>query len=174
MEQKQIFIELKATLDELLQVLSTVDQSKFNVVPFKGSWTAGELSQHLVKSIGGSIELIFGPVKDMDRAPDLLCNGIKCNFLDFSVKFKSSSLIEPEQKHYEKSVQIGALSWLEEKILKAETLDLTKQCTLFEIPVFGPFSRLEALTLVLYHTQRHIIQLRDIIQKVEEKKALAV
>jgi hypothetical protein len=56
MEQTQIFEDLKVTLDELVELLSTFDQKGFNIIPFEGSWTAGELSQHLVKSIGGFVE----------------------------------------------------------------------------------------------------------------------
>jgi hypothetical protein len=172
MEQKQIFKELDFTLDELIQGFSSFDESEFNIVPFDGSWTAGELSQHLVKSIGGFVELINGPVKVIDRAEDALCSRIKSDFLNFSVKFKSPSFIVPEQQEYDKEIQIKTLQELKARILQAENLDLTMQCSLFEIPPYGAFSRLEALTLVLYHTQRHLRQLKNIYQKVEENKKL--
>ncbi len=51
--------------------------------------------------------------------------------------------------------------------LAMETMDLSKTCLAFELPVLGFLTRLEAIYFILFHTQRHIQQLKNIYQKLK-------
>ena len=168
MKTKEIRKEIDATLTELLEVISTFDQGQINLIPIKGSWTAGQVAEHLVLSIAAFVNLMKGPDKKTERPPDEKEEGIKKTFLDFSIKLKSPNFIVPEEKYYQKEELQQILKSLKGELDKIiDTADLEKTCTAFEIPVIGHLTRLEGAFFVRYHTQRHIRQLRNIHQKLD-------
>ncbi len=73
-----------------------------NLVPFKGSWTPGQLAQHVIMSDSGFIEMINGPVKDSEREPDQMKAAIERDFLDFNTKMKSPDFVVPPDIYYKK------------------------------------------------------------------------
>ncbi len=168
MKSKELHIEIDATLSELLEVISSFDQEQFNIAIDKESWTPGEIAQHLVLSLSGFVELMNGPTQATNRKPDAHIEAIKNVFLNFSIKLKSPEFIIPERKDYDKEDlwhTIRKLKAALEDII--ESSDLDKTCTLFEIPGgLGFLTRQEALAFVLYHTQRHVHQLKNIYRKI--------
>ncbi|MEO5893457.1 MAG: DinB family protein [Ferruginibacter sp.] len=161
--------EIDGTISELLEILSSFTKEQFNIVPFEDSWTAGELAQHLLMSGSGFLQMINGPSKDTERSADEFAGKIKSTFLNFNTKMKSPEFIVPPKKQYDKDELVHTLKdvWigLDHPI---QTSDLSKTCTSFELPGFGLLTRYEAVTFVLYHTQRHIQQLKNIRQKIME------
>ena len=45
-----LFAALDNAADELVQLTSSVDARKINLIPFKNSWTAAQLIVHVTKS----------------------------------------------------------------------------------------------------------------------------
>jgi len=167
MKNEELVKPADQTLTELIELVETVPAEKFNTVPFEGSWTAGQLTQHMVLANSGFAELLKGPVKDTQRAPDASVNEIKSIFLNFEIKLTSPDFIRPEKKNYDKDGLLAALSGIKADITtSAATLDLSKTCLSFELPVLGYLTRLEAVSFVIYHTQRHIHQLKNINAKL--------
>ena len=164
MTQKEIHIAIDGTVSELISLVSGFPEQEYNVVPYKDSWTAGEVCQHLVLSTSAFAKLMKGPTQQTNRKPDQNVEIIKKIFLDFSTKLKSPDFIVPEKKSYSKEDQLGTLKNLKTELEEIiETADLNETCTRFEIPGgLGYLTRQEALAFVLHHTQRHIHQLRRI------------
>jgi len=161
----KLLIEINQTLTELLQLLSLFDQEQINVIPFESSWTAGQLAQHLILSNAAIVRIVNGPVKETLRQPDENIKKIKSDFFDFTTKMQSPDFIVPEKIHFNKEDLIRATGNIKTQLYESiETLDLTKTC-ITELPV-GALTRLEAIHFVLYHTQRHIHQLKNIFQKL--------
>jgi len=167
MINEEIAKEAEQTLTGLIGEVERVPAEKFNIVPFEGSWTAGQLTQHMVMSNSGFADLLNGPVKDTERAPDAAVEEIKSIFLNFEIKLTSPDFIRPEKKNYDKDGLLAALSGIKADITTAAaTLDLSKTCLSFELPVLGYVTRLEAFSFVICHTQRHIHQLKNIYTKL--------
>lgn len=167
MKTQDIAAELDETMTELLQLMSSLDEEHINVVPFQGSWTAGQLAQHLIRANGGFVRALNGPVQETGRAPDELVEQIRTDFLNFDTKVEASGFVIPPAIRYDKSTLLRELTDINSGLHEAvETLDLTQTCTAFKLPVYGYLTRLEALSFVVYHTQRHIHQLKRIVQKV--------
>lgn len=160
--------ELHKTLTELIDEVSPIPENKINTVPFEGSWTAGQLVMHLIKSYGVA-QTIHGHVTPTKREPDLNFGQIAGIFLDFSTKFQSPDFIVPEDKTYDKAALLKSLQQTKHDIENAlATLDLTMTCEDFELPgAHTKFTRLEWLYLMLCHTQRHIRQLKKIKQYLQ-------
>ncbi len=53
MNTNKIHKEIDETFAELQRLISSFDQEQINIVPFEGSWTAGQLAQHVI--ISGSV-----------------------------------------------------------------------------------------------------------------------
>jgi len=167
METKEMLITLDHTFHGLLRLITTFDQEQVNISPFKGSWTAGQLAEHLIKANGGFVEVLNGPVQDTQREPDAKVAEIKGIFLNFETKLEAPAFIIPPDIYYEKAYLLSALQDIKAGLDHATTtLDLTKTCLAFELPVLGFLTRLEAIYFVIYHTQRHVHQLKNIYQRV--------
>ena len=94
--------EADQTFSELLNTFSGIGEEKINTVPFEGSWTPGQLAQHIVLSAGGFVNLLNGPVKETERSPEANVGMLRSLFLNFDTKMKSPDFIVPEQKNYDK------------------------------------------------------------------------
>jgi hypothetical protein len=166
METAKIFDELETTISEFSQLLSSFDEDSLNQVPFEGSWTAGQVAKHVIMSGSGFVQLINGPVKDTDRAPDAGVETIKSTFLNFDIKLKSPEFIVPPETIYKKQELLNALTDIRSGVKNSRGLDLEKTCTARELPALGLLTRFEALNFMLYHTQRHLHQLKNVSKKV--------
>jgi hypothetical protein len=152
-----------------VQELRLIESDQINLIPFEGSWTAGQLAQHMIMSNGAFAELLNGPVEETDRDPGELIEKIKSTFLNFDRRFESPEFITPPQAYYNQEQVISSLENIREKIDQAiEGLNLSKLCVAFELPVLGYLTRLEAVHFINYHTQRHIHQLKNIRKALTE------
>ena len=164
MTQKEIHIDIDATLSELLSVVSAFDEKEFNTSIAADSWTPGQITQHVVLSISGFVNLMKGPTEETNRKADQHVETIKNIFLNFTRKLKSPDFIVPEAKDYNKEELLSTLEKLKEELEDIiEKEDLDKTCTAFGLPTLGNLTRWEALAFVVYHTIRHIHQLRNLL-----------
>lgn len=119
----------------------------------------------------GFVELLNGPVKETERAPDKMVASIKETFLDFNIRMESPEAVRPAFTMYEKGSLLHALENINEAIVKAiQTADLSKTCIAFEIPVLGFLSGVEVVNFVISHTKRHINQLSKIYEAVAKRE----
>jgi hypothetical protein len=153
--------ELEHTKAELIQIISSVSQEQFNSVPFEGSWTVGQVGEHILKAVNAAV--LYADTKPTDRQPDEKIAETKGVFLNFDVKFESPDFIlpssQPKNKHVILSQIENTFNGLSEA---AKTLDLSATCLTFEVPGMGAFTRLEFIWFFIFHTQRHIYQLKNI------------
>ena len=167
METLEISKQADEALYGLIALLSKFEQEQINVIPFEGSWTAGQLAQHMVKANSGFAEILNGPVRDTERNPDDVVPLIKRDFLNFNIKMTAPDFLIPEARVYDKDELVENLKEVRGKVADAaKTLDMTKTCMAFELPVYGYLTRQEAVAFITYHTQRHTNQLNNIYQKV--------
>lgn len=157
--------ELKQTGEELLKVLSEYYQEEFNVVPFEGSWTAGQVTDHICQADTGMLSAIKGTVTQTNRAPDTAVQQIRSAFLNFDIKMKSPDFILPGNgPHHKDQLTEKLRNAFKELVPIAANEDLSLVCTDFEVPTLGHLTRLELLNFVSVHTQRHTRQLRNILE----------
>jgi len=160
---KAIWEELSATKTLLLQTIKAFKAGQFNSVPFPGSWTAGQVSEHVLISASGGINVLQGESQTTGRNPEEKIISLRDLFLDFNIKMTSPDFVQPSGVQRDKDEILHSLGDTFEKIITlSKKLDLTLTFTGFEMPQFGLLTRLEWLSFILYHTQRHIRQLQNI------------
>ncbi len=165
-------IELLNKIDEtsqlLIQSISVFTDDQFNKIPFEGSWTAAQVTDHISKSLSGVAELLYANTKPTKRQTDEKSEAIKTMFLDFGSKMKSPEFVLPGDYPIEKDKIVTILNITMAKLKTAiESLDLSAISTDFELPGFGEFTRSEWITFAIYHTRRHIVQLNNIYEKLQ-------
>lgn len=165
---EKVINEANETLLALENERSKFDATLLNKVPFNGSWTAGQVAEHVVLSNAGFLKVINGPFMETDKPADLLVETIKKDFLNFNVKYNSPEEIYPEHKVYNPPELSGNLKLIRVGISEAAgNLDLTKTCSAYKLPGYGFLTCLEAVYFVIYHTQRHIYQLKNIYNSLD-------
>ena len=153
--------ELKDAKTELMQAISTISQEKFNTVPFEGSWTPGQVTDHVLKALNPGV--LYGDTQPTQRQPDEKVAQTRSVFLNFDIKMKSPDFILPSNEPLNKHVLLSnAEAKLNELIEAVKTLDLSATCLAFELPGAGTFTRLEFAWFFIFHTKRHIYQLKNI------------
>lgn len=153
--------ELEQAKSGLLTALAAISDEQFNIVPFEGSWTAGQVSDHLLQSLG--VEVLYGQTEPTERAPDQNVAQLGAIFLDFSTKLQSPDFILPGDGPHDRQAYIKDLDNRFNKLIEAaKTLDLSQTCLDFKMPVMGALTRLEFLWFYVFHTKRHTYQLQNI------------
>jgi hypothetical protein len=163
-DAKELFASLDKTWKELLHLVSSTNESLINKVPFKDSWTVAQLAAHVTKSNRGMAKALQIPGKPAERDPAEGVGKMKKIFLDFSAKYQSPEFIIPEVLDYDKKSVVNdlenSIQQLKEERMKVNLSEM------INVQVFGDVTKLELFHFVLYHTQRHIHQLKNILKEL--------
>lgn len=164
MTHNELLSELTHTTDELMRLLSPLSEEQLNTVPFEGSWTAGQLGDHLYKSYGLAA-ILDGKTEPTTRPADEKIGPVKKVFLNFEIKMKSPDFIVPSIGHFDKAVLLNGLTKrinsIKDFINKKE--DLSPTCLDFQLPNAGTLTRTEWIQFMTVHTVRHVHQLKGIV-----------
>jgi len=158
--------EFSQTGKALLKVLSAFPEETFNTVPFEGSWTAAQVADHIVKSAGGTLQVLHGETEATGRLQDEHVEELAKTFLDFSLKMQSPESILPSESPLDKQETILSLEKLWTDLeTAAATVDLSRLCTAFAFPGTGYLTGFEWVMFCMFHTQRHTHQLERIYDR---------
>lgn len=165
---QELYIQFKNATQELLDIISSLTEEELNTFSEKGGWTVAQIGEHLLKSYA-VVETLNGTVVPTERPIDQKVEEMRTLFLNFDIKMNSPEAIIPSKGFI---VEARLLKGLERRIEELNEViqnkDLSMTCTDFEIPEYGPFTRLEWIHFNLYHTQRHVHQMKRIIGKINE------
>ena len=165
--KSELFMSIEEAVSQLHRLISSLNENKINTIPYKDSWTAGQLIRHVIKSTDGMGKAMDMKSKPAERDPQERIPELKKTFLDFNIKMKSPDFIIPEEGPYEKQSIIKELNRSFEKLKES-----TEKANLSEIVEglpLGPITKLEILHFVLYHTQRHIHQMEKIFDALKDR-----
>ncbi len=167
-EYNILFEMLDDTTSQLLTLISQLDETELNTIPFKDSWTAAQLASHVTKSNKGMAQALEMEGMPANRDPAQGMERLKKMFLDFTVKYKSPDFILPAEKTYQKEQVLPDLQHSISKL--SEIRSRVNLAEMINVPIFGETTKLELLYFVLYHTQRHLHQLNNILKSLQSVK----
>ena len=157
------------TFRKLNETVNSFSQDEINSVPYKGSWTAAQVVQHIIIACSNYPELFAGNKEETNRKPDEKIKELEAVFLNFDVKMDSPDFLKPKIIDYNKNSLSLSLLKIESDLLDAaDKYDLTLTCLDFELPDSGKFTIYEWISFALIHTQRHIHQLNTILSHLKE------
>ena len=167
MDKQKLATQVEQTGAAIIDELNLFSEEQLNAVPFEGSWTGGQVGEHLLKS-AGVVDAVFGrTAPTTSRPPDEKVPMLRM-FLDFSIKMKSPDFILPSDGFHARQPLIDQLQKDWDRLGEAvDTLDLSETCLDFEMPSVGHLTRLEWISFYVYHTKRHLHQLRNILASLQ-------
>jgi hypothetical protein len=159
--EKELSNEIAQTAGQLLQVVDGFTQDAFNAAPFEGSWTPGQVVEHIALYASGVLRTVEGATAPTERDPAKMVAPMRNAFLDFDTKMQSPDFIIPSNKAKEKVAAMKSLSDSFAGLARvAANEDLHVTCLGFSMPTVGQMTRLEWISFVVVHTRRHIWQLK--------------
>lgn len=170
MDTRQLLLELDQTEHDFHAILASFEPEQINVVPFEGSWTAGQVAEHILMAESGIPETLLGSTAPTERPIAQFVPVIESIFLDFTAKYQAPEFIIPSSGPHDQQELLNAFKTNRARIRNlADTADLSLTCTDFAFPQVAELTRWEWLQFVLCHSKRHTRQLRNIFEKVAEQ-----
>jgi hypothetical protein len=167
MNQEQLFHVVDRITSEFVEMISSFSDEEINEVPFEGSWTAAQVADHVRKSNNGIAQSLQLKGRSAERNATERVKELKAVFLDFELKFRSPQFILPGQTSYIKGELIERLKRSIDRIKQERmNVDLSE---IIDLTALGTISKTELLHFVVYHTQRHIHQLKNIFTTLKTK-----
>lgn len=147
----------------LAAAIDSFSPAELNSIPFKGSWTAGQVTVHVLKSIEGFPKLLAAGAVPTERDPHQFEEEFKKIFLDFNTKMQSPDFILPGQGPFDKQELLDRLLAIGQKIGDASRdIDLSQTFTHFSFPGIGALTGYELLCFAFCHVTRHTRQVENI------------
>jgi len=165
--KEELLTEVDHTATQLLNLVRAVEESKFNTVPYEGSWTAGQLVRHVSKSTAGIAKALSKKGQSAQREADEKIPVLRDTFMNFSTKLQAPEFIIPEERTYNKQASIEELQHAFEKFITNATG--TNVNEIIEGLPMGTVTKLELIHFIIYHTKRHIHQLEKISKALQEE-----
>ncbi len=166
--KEQLIAEFEETTKDLMPTLSLFTQEEFNKIPFEGSWTAGQVAEHLFKSESNIPKVLHGNSKETERDPLENTGIIRTVFLDFSIKLKSPEFILPSNEPKDKEELIKGFENTRKELRNLiQTEDLNRTFTDFSFPQLGQLTGWELICFAVCHSKRHIRQMKIIAEKLK-------
>jgi hypothetical protein len=164
---KDMFKVLNEPVSELVNILTSQTAMALNTFPYAGSWSAAQVVEHITRSTFSIAKALNMEAVETDRDPEEKVPELKKMFLDFSVKYKSPEFILPTQEVYDKEILVNKLKAAFEQL--QERSNVVDLFGMISHPAFGNVTKLELLYFVLYHTMRHLQQVKNIVYIVNNK-----
>jgi len=165
--EKNILEQFDNTTIDLLETINLFSKDQFNKVPFEGSWTAGQVCEHLFKAESGLPRILKSNSQKTDRNPGEKIMMIESIFLDFSKKLQSPDFIIPSSEPKDKDVLNLSMQLNRQEIKELlKSTDLTLTFPDYPFPQLGEFTGLEWLTFTICHSKRHTRQLKNIYASI--------
>lgn len=168
----QLLKDTHSTFSDLYGAINLIKDEQIDTIPFEGSWTPGQVVEHILKAVANLPHICMGATQPAQRPENEKTPGIKNLFLDFTIKFKSPDFIIPTETQHHKNQLLAELKKTEQAFADLiSKQDLSRLCLDFEIPGFGQLTRYELLDFGLTHTQRHLRQLNNILKIFTQQTA---
>lgn len=164
-DRAELSAEIEEAYSEFNETVARFNDQQLNRVPFEGSWTGGQVVDHVLKATGGIPDANTRPA---DREYNGLIAPVLAVFSDDTIKMKSPEFIVPGSGPFTVSKLLDDLRSIKRRHLESIwQQDLHALCLDFELPKTGFLTRYEWFKFTACHAQRHLRQLKKILAQVK-------
>lgn len=160
---------MEQTASGLIETLQHVSDSHFNRKPSAKKWSIAQVADHIYLSNQSISKALALHGMEVDRDPAERIEELKDVFLDFTKTYESPSFIVPKKEAYNRQELMNDLLRSLQQIHRL--MYNTELNVLINHPAFGDISKLEILHFVLFHTQRHLRQIKIIQEELTIEKS---
>jgi hypothetical protein len=159
----QLLAEFVLSSQNLISALNDFSSEQWNIKPAENSWSAAQVAHHLLVIESGVNKFFIGKTKPSPRSGDGIIKRLD-QFLENRTRTYSApdyTLPPDDPGSQQELIQKleASRKKLSEHIIK---LDLNVLCLDFKHFFFGELTRIEWVHFVMYHSNRHLIQLQNI------------
>ncbi len=161
---------LKNNTNAFISVIENFPDQLFNSSPSPGVWSAAQITEHMIRSEFGLSRLFNGETKEQEDYDGIVMErAIKEKLLNMENKVQAPPIIQPTAGEKNKSELVTKFSAIREELLNnIKTMDNEAICLKYPHPLFGYLTRVDWVNSSIYHCQRHIIQLNDILTQINK------
>ncbi len=164
--KEELFLSIDDAVAHLSRLAASLNEKDINQIPYQDSWTAGQLLRHVTKSTNGMAKAMLTESTPAERDSSEKVHELRKTFLNFSLKMQSPEFIVPENEIYQQKNSIDELNSSFKKL--KDNNSVQDMNDLVEGLPFGPTTKIELLHFVLYHTERHLHQMRKICEALKQ------
>ncbi|ANH82103.1 hypothetical protein A8C56_14975 [Niabella ginsenosidivorans] len=162
-DAKKMGLDFTLAANAFIFLLENVPQDRYNEIPFEGSWTPGQVADHVIKFLSGIVYVQQQPQVVTERPVDQYEPVLKEIFLDFGKKFNAPPNAVPGNGPFDRQHQVAQIKKRVQEIIENITGDrLEKLYTGVPFPTLAEFTGLEWICFGTYHLRRHTHQLEHI------------
>jgi hypothetical protein len=155
--------DINASTQRLVDSLTVFGPANFNIKPRPDSWSAGDVSEHVLKLEILINDILRGPTGPAVRPQDEHVNLIGSVFSNFERGLSSPAVIQPSAHEKELWEMINQITWQRDRLKEViATSDLSVVCLGFKHHFFGEMTPYEWAYFSIYHSDRHVKQLEQI------------
>lgn len=167
--EESLLKSFEENTNKLLGFIDHVDESLLLKNPSREEWSVMDCCEHILQLEQALIRLFRGPIEKIDEHSEENITIIKERFLDFSRKLTAFGVILPQRKYKTKSEIKAALTDTRRVLVRIGANNgWARKCLLYAHPLFGHLTRLEWLGFCIYHVERHLNQMEEIVGKLED------
>jgi hypothetical protein len=167
--EKELISDFQNVTKDLISILSPLTEQQLNKIPFSHSWTSGQVGDHLLKSYS-SWTIFCGETAITNRPIDHFCKPLSEIFLNYDIKLTAepSDFNYPSKDFISRNTLLNNIQTIIDNIINfSNHNELGVLCLDLEFPTIGHLTRFEWLHFHKVHTQRHIRQLKNIINHIK-------
>lgn len=165
---EQIISDIHTNTDALLQVLLEFPSDQFTRKPSDNAWSAAELAEHLLLIERSVTKALAGKALPTERPYDQKLELLKPAMADRERKFVVPELAKPIAVSHNRQEMIAEIKQQrQEQTALIPSLEMSETCMDFKHPMMGALTRYEWVYFNIYHTERHLHQLREIREVVQ-------
>lgn len=158
-----LIMELESATGRLAEAFSGFPVNEFNKSVSIGSWSAGDIAEHLYIVESYINRTMTGAVRPSDRDPVQKAQLLGTTFQDFEKKFTAGKEIYPTEVPKDRDEITQKLVNNRTTLLNTiKVHDITESCLDFIHPKFGELTRAEWIYFIIYHGDRHLQQLENV------------
>lgn len=152
---------INKTFNDLITILSGINEKDLNRIPFENSWSIGQVVEHIILCGNGipDHKTDISTRRQNEKVPIL-----KKIFSNMDEKSKADPALTPHGFDHKPHDLINQLKAIGEKLRSIATeRNLNAICLDMEFPTLGLLTRYEWLSFICFHTQRHTRQIKNIL-----------
>ena len=158
-----IMKDISNSTGNVIKELQNFPSENFNTKPDRNTWSAAEIAEHIFIVESAINIILIGKTIPAETFSAEKTEKIKSRFLNFEEKLIAPSRISPSAGQQNKQDIIDKISACRSDLSNIISKnDLTEICLGFKHALFGELTRIEWVYFNIYHSERHIHQLRKL------------
>lgn len=164
-KKETIITDSQNNISFLRGSLTTVTDAIYKIHPEEGKWSIQQILEHLSVTEKGVLFMGQGQTTETDRDPSIIIHKVRDFLSDYTNKRSAPVPVRPPGEDKPMSEFLDIIEQSRSAFIEqAETHGWHKTLDAFPHPLSGVMTRLEWLYFHIYHTERHLHQIKQIIQ----------